>query len=855
MRPLRTFTVLPSLPDELAPLLRIAYDVHWAWNHDAIDLFRRLDGDLWESAGHNPVRLLGSISQDRLDEAAANPAYLAHMERVVDVFDEYDAAPTTWFSRTHGDREDLVVAYFSAEFGITECLSIFAGGLGILAGDHLKSASDLGVPLVGVGLLYQQGYFRQRLSERGWQQEFYEENDFSTLPLQRVRSPEGEPVRVEVPFPDRSVRADVWRADVGRVGLYLLDTNIAANAPADRDITDQLYGGDRDMRIRQELVLGVGGFRALEKLGIRPTVYHMNEGHSAFLVLEWIRRMMETEGLSFAEAREAAAGLVFTTHTPVPAGHDRFEPQLAEAYLGSYGEAFGLEAREFLGLGRVNPEQPDEAFGPTQLALRTAAHVNGVSELHGKVTRDMFAPVWPGLPVEEVPVTSITNGVHFESWISLEMKQLYDRYLGPAWHEEPAAEDVWALVERIGPGELWRTHQRRRERLVAFAKGRLRRQLAERGAPQAEIDVADVVLEPGALTIGFARRFATYKRGTLLLSDPDRLARLLNDPERPAQIIYAGKAHPADDAGKQLIQDIIELTRRPDLRRRLVFLVDYDMSVARYLLQGADVWLNTPIRPLEASGTSGMKAAANGVLNMSTLDGWWDEAHEPGVGWAIGTRRPFDDPTERDRSEAQALYDLLERDVVPLFYDRDVDGLPRRWIAMMKQSIAKLNHRFTTHRMVREYTERFYLPAAERRAVMGARGGEHAKDFAAWRAKVTAAWPRVRVVSVDAGERDSLRVGEAMTVEAVVHLAGLEPQDVTVQVYTGAVDAGGELIAGTSTDMQPGAATGADHRFSTTGVRYPESGTHGLNVRVLPAHPDLGAPLPGLITWAQRQPA
>ncbi len=850
MRPQKTFTVLPSLPDELTPLLRIAYDLHWAWNHDAIDLFRRLDGDMWEAVGHNPVRMLGTISQERLDQAAGNPAYLAHMERVVSVFDEYDAAPTTWFSRTHGDRNDLVVAYFSAEFGITECLSIFAGGLGILAGDHLKSASDLGVPLVGVGLLYQQGYFRQRLSERGWQQEFYEENDFATLPVERVRSPEGEPVRVEVPFPGRTVYADVWRADVGRVGLYLLDTNLSVNAPEDRDVTDQLYGGDNEMRIRQEVVLGVGGFRALEKLGIKPTDYHMNEGHSAFLVLEWIRRIMETEGLTFAEAREAAAGLVFTTHTPVPAGHDRFDPQLAEAYVGAYRKDFAMEAREFLGLGRVDPSRSDEPFGPTALALRTAVHINGVSALHGEVAREMFAPVWPGLPVPEVPVSGITNGVHFESWISLEMKQLYDRYLGPAWHEEPASEDLWAFVERIGPGELWRTHQRRRERLVAFAKSRLRRQLTERGAPQAEIDVADVVLEPGALTIGFARRFATYKRGTLVLSDPDRLAAILNDADRPVQIIYAGKAHPADDAGKQLIQDIIELTRRPDLRRRLVFLVDYDMTVARYLLQGADVWLNTPIRPLEASGTSGMKAAANGVLNMSTLDGWWDEAYEPGVGWAIGTRKPFDDAAERDRSEAQALYDLLERDVVPLFYDRDVDGLPRRWIEMMRQSIELLNHRFNTHRMVREYTEQCYLPAAERRARMGARRGEHAKAFAAWRHKVTAAWPEVRIVSVDAGTQDSLRVGEPVTVEAVVHLGDLAPGDVSVQVYQGPVGGGGDLGEGAATEMRHRGAHGADHRFSATGISYGQSGTHGLTIRVLPAHADLGTPLPGLITWA-----
>lgn len=716
MKPIATFDVIPALPESLECLRDLAYNLRWAWDHDTIELFRCLDEDLWEATGHNPALMLGTVDQDRLEAAVSDTGFMAHLERVTRDFDAYVNEPSSWFDRAHGTADSPLMAYFSAEFGLTECLAIFAGGLGVLAGDHLKSGSDLGIPLVAVGLLYEKGYFRQYLNVAGWQQEVYRDNDFQNLPLTLERRPDGKPLTVDVLYLDRQVVAQVWRADVGRVLLYLLDTNVPANQrPEDRDITDHLYGGDLETRIRQEIMLAIGGYRALEALDLQPTVYHMNEGHSAFLALERIRRLVETRDLSFAEAREAtSASTVFTTHMPVPAGHDYFPPDLVNRYFADYARVFELSREEFLALGRRHPERAETAFCPTVLALRLAAHSNGVSCLHGEVAREMWQGLWPGVPKDEIPIGHVTNGVHFRSWISLEMNQLYDRYLGPGWREDPADETVWQRAERIAPEELWRTHERRRERMVVFTRRRLRNQLQRRGAPQAEIEAADEVLDPAALTIGFARRFATYKRATLVLRDPERLAHILNDPQRPVQIIFAGKAHPRDDAGKELIRQIVTMSRQEAFHRRLVFLEDYDMAVARYLVQGSDVWLNTPRRPREASGTSGMKAAANGALNLSTLDGWWDEAYQPDVGWAIGRGEVYEDHEEQDKVEAEALYDLLERDVVPVFYDRGADRLPGRWIAHMQASIGSLCHFFNAHRMIRDYAERFYLPTAAR---------------------------------------------------------------------------------------------------------------------------------------------
>ncbi len=688
MKPVRTFHVVPSLPQPIEALRKIALNLRWCWSHESIELFRRLDRDLWETVGHNPVLLLGTIEQSKLEEAATDDAFLAHLKRVETDLASYLGADSTWFHRNYtGDVPQI--AYFSAEFGLTECLSIFAGGLGILAGDHLKSASDLGVPLIGVGLLYQQGYFRQYLNQSGWQQEAYVSNDFHNLPVETVYSSRRQPLVIDIELAGHPVFAQVWKVQVGRVSLYLLDTNINANSrPENRDLTDQLYGGDRETRIRQEILLGIGGYRALQRLGLQPTVFHMNEGHSAFLALEHIRHLMHTRGLNFAEARElASSSLVFTTHTPVEAGHDYFSADLVNRYFGEMAHDFGLSLQDFMDLGRSD-KSPE--FCMTVLALRTAARANGVSKLHGEVSRNMWQSLWPGVPVDEVPIRHVTNGVHFRSWISAELNQLYDRYLGPNWREEPANSDVWSRVKSIPAEELWRTHERRRERLVAWTRRRVRDQRIRRAASQAEIDAAAEVLDPDALTIGFARRFATYKRATLILHDMDRLRRLLTDPVRPVQLIFAGKAHPADEAGKELIRKITEVSRDPELGRQVVFLEDYDMAVARSLVQGVDVWLNTPLRPNEASGTSGMKAAANAVLNLSVPDGWWDEVWDDPhnsrlMGWAIGHGEEYSDPNYQDQVEAEALYDLIERDVIPTYYDnRGADRIPRKWVERMK---------------------------------------------------------------------------------------------------------------------------------------------------------------------------
>lgn len=615
------------------------------------------------------------------------------------------------------------------------------------------------------------------------------------------------------------------------------------------------------MRVKQEILLGIGGYRALQTAGVQPVVYHMNEGHSAFLSLEHVRGLMERYRLSFAEARELASpSLIFTGHTPVDAGHDYFAPDLMDRYFTDYVRALGLSRQEFLALGRRNAGDDRESFCMTVLALRLAASSNGVSKLHGEVSRRMWQGIWPGVPVEEVPIGHVTNGVHFRSWISHEMNQLYDRYLGPQWREAANGE-LWRRVETIPAEELWRTHERRRERLVAFARRRLTDQLKRRGAPQSEVDAAAEVLDTEALTIGFARRFATYKRATLLLRDTERLARILNDTKHPVQIIYAGKAHPRDSGGKELIQKIVALARNPAFRRHVVFLEDQDMAVSRYLVQGCDVWLNTPLRPLEASGTSGMKAAANGALNVSTLDGRWDEAwrnslmeSEP-IGWAIGKGEKYDDPAQQDQVEAEALYDLLERDVVPSFYERGPDRLPRRWIARMKSSLQNLCPTYSTHRMLRDYTERFYLPAAERFTRLEAECAAAARRLSAWTSLVRREWSQVRVERLEDDPVAELKVGEMICVQARLRLGALSPADVMVELYLGALDASGEIVQPAHFRMHF-TAIQADgtHLFEAGGVPCCRSGLQGYTIRVLPHHPDLTARfMPGLITWADPQ--
>ncbi len=851
MKPTHTFTIIPSLPPKLEPLRGLANNLHWAWNHDTIDLFRRLDRDLWETSGHNPVLMLGTIRQERLEEIVEDDGYLAQLERVSGELERYLKSRSTWYHRQAQAKEGALIAYFSAEFGLSECLPIYSGGLGILSGDHLKSASELGLPLVGVGLLYQQGYFRQYLNVDGWQQEHYPDNDFYNLPISLERQISGVPLTVEVQYPGRTVRAQVWRADVGRVPLYLLDTNLPENQPKDRDITDQLYGGDLDMRIQQEILLGIGGVRALQTLGLSPVAYHMNEGHSAFLGLERIRLLMAEHGVSFWEALEAArAGSLFTTHTPVPAGIDWFAPDLVDYYFRSLYPSLGLDRKAFLGLGRPNPNNDQDHFCMAILAMRLAAYTNGVSQLHGGVSRTMWSYVWPDLPQDEVPITSVTNGIHARSWISHDVADLFDRYLGPRWRDRPGDQTIWRRVDRIPDEELWRTHERRRERLVAFARRRLSTQLAQRGARPAEIEQAGEVLDPSALTIGFARRFATYKRATLIMRDLDRLMRILNRRDQPVQIIFAGKAHPADNPGKELIRQIIHAARHPDLRNRIVFIEDYDMVVARYLVQGCDVWLNTPVRPHEASGTSGMKATVNGALNLSTLDGWWIEGYTAETGWAIGSGEVYEDRAYQDQVEAAALYQLLEDDVVPLFYARGRDGLPRGWIAKMKAAMRQHGAVFNTNRMVREYAERFYLPTIDQYSRLADNGLARARALAEWKGHLRQHWNDLRIDRVQANGATDLQVGQQLEVTADVYLNQLRPTDVTVEIYWGPVDARDEVVRGKALPMLVARSKGDGNYVFAGAVPCETSGRYGFALRILPSHPDQGSVFEtGLIKW------
>ena len=849
--PAHTYTVIPRIPDRLKDLVRIAMNLGWTWDPEAIDLFRRLDPNqlLWERCYANPIKMLGLVSQERLGELISDEGFLAHLDRVGAKLSNYLERPT-WFAQAY-PTSGLCVAYFCAEFGIVEGIRLYSGGLGILAGDYLKSASDLGIPLVAVGLLYRRGYFRQYLNADGWQQEAYPEADYSTLPLTLERRPDGDPVTVEVEFPGRKLRAQVWRAQVGRVPLYLLDTDLKTNAAEDRGITEYLYGGDRDMRLRQEILLGVGGIRALAMLGIEPTVCHINEGHPAFLALERIRRLVERHKVSFTEAREAVtASNIFTTHTPVPAGIDVFAPDLIERYFASYCAQLGLSRDEFLALGRQNPADPQEPFSMAVLAIRLSGATNGVSTLHGRVSRKMWAGLWPGVPVEDLPITSITNGVHVRGWISHDLAGLFDAYLGPHWISHPADQSVWGRVDQIPDAELWRTHERRRERLVAFARRRLRTQLEQRGAPPAERERSDEVLDPKALTIGFARRFATYKRATLLFRDPERLARILSNPERPVQIIYAGKAHPADQEGKDFIRQVVHYARRPEFRQRIVFLEDYDIKVGRYLYQGVDVWLNTPRRPLEASGTSGMKATANGAINISVLDGWWDEAYDGANGWAVGRGEEYEDAGYHDQVESHAIYQMLESEVVPMFYTRGRDGLPREWVRRMKNAMRTVCPVFSAYRMVKEYTERLYLPAERWWATLGAKGLERARALATWKARVRSGWREVAVLSVKADGVAPLEAGATRPVQAEVALGSLRSEDVSVVLYSGPLSGEGEILSASVSDMKvEGTPRVGAYLYSGT-LQGKTTGLHGFRVRILPAHEDLFSPLAmNCIVW------
>jgi starch phosphorylase len=846
------FTVVPKLPEKIERLRDVAQNLYWSWFPEAVGLFFRIDPDLWNSLNHNPIRMLGIVSQERLEELAVDDTFLAHLQRVWARMQEYMGS-STWHERYPDTPKEFSVAYFSAEFGVHECVSIYSGGLGVLAGDHLKAASDLALPLVGIGLLYREGYHSQYLNADGWQQERYPQNDFYTMPLTLVRDDNGDDLLIEVEYPERPVKARIWKCQVGQAPLYLLDTDVEDNDPDNRAITARLYGGDSDMRIRQEILLGMGGVRALRALDIHPTVYHMNEGHSAFMALQRIKELIHREGITVEHAIEAVkATILFTTHTPVAAGNDMFPRETVEYYFRNYVEDIGIPMERLLAWGRQDRADQREPFAMPVLALRLSAAANGVSALHGQVSRGMWARTWQGVPENEVPITSVTNGVHIPSWVSWDMGRLYDRYLGPDWVNQPHEPEVWARIEEVPDAELWRTHERRRERLVNFARRRLVAQCLERGEPKAAIKAVSEALDPDVLTIAFARRFATYKRANMLLIDPERLVRILTDAERPVQMIIAGKAHPADTQGKELIRNIIHFLRKYDVRDRVVFIPDYDINVARYMVQGADCWLNTPRRPMEASGTSGMKAAANGVLNVSIPDGWWCEAERLGEnGWSIGRGEMYENHDEQDVVESEMLYELLESEIVPTFYDRPRGDVPRHWVERMKAAIGTIGPVFNTHRMVREYCTRFYIPSTIRRAELRVDKRRRSGDLAAWKQKVRECWGQVHFVKVQSGSRDGLPYGSKLSVQADVALAALDEEDVTVEIYFGDIDRYGRIPEGTPVEMDfVGRTEDKAWRFEGA-IHCRKTGQQGFCVRVIPNHEDLAQKHEtGLISWA-----
>ncbi|KHG43121.1 MAG: glycosyltransferase family 1 protein [Aphanizomenon flos-aquae KM1D3_PB] len=854
MQPIRTFNVSPSLPSRLEPLRKLAYNLHFDWNVESKDLFRRLDPDLWESTHHNPVLMLGTISQSRLLEVVEDEGFLAQVDRAARQLEDY-LQEYTWYKKQRNQHQKECYAYFSAEFGLVDCLPIYSGGLGVLAGDHLKSASDLGLPLVGVGLLYQQGYFAQYLNADGWQQERYLINDFYNMPLHLERNPDGTELRIAVDYPGRKVYARVWRVQVGTVPLYMLDTNIEPNKAYDHDITDQLYGGDIDMRIHQEIMLGIGGVQMLKALGYEVTAYHMNEGHAAFSALERIRILIQEKGLNYREAKQVVSSSnIFTTHTPVPAGIDLFAPDKMLHYLGYYADIFGLPKEQFLGLGRENTGDLSAPFSMAVLALKMATFSNGVAQLHGVVSRQMFQGLWQKVPVEEVPIAAITNGVHARSCVSKSTQELYDRYLGPNWSSAPPDSQLWERMDAIPDEELWRNHERCRLDMVLYVREHLVKHLRDRGASASDIVQAQEVLDPNVFTIGFARRFATYKRATLWMRDLERIKRiLLANKHRKVQFVIAGKAHPKDIPGKELIRDINHFIREHHLEKQVVFVPNYDIHIARLMVAGCDIWLNTPRRPREASGTSGMKAAMNGLPNLSVLDGWWDEADYVRTGWAIGHGENYDDSNYQDEIEANALYELLEKEVIPLFYDhRDGDGLPRPWVAKMKDAIRLNCPFFNTARMVREYAMRAYFPASDRYHTLTVDNYAPAKELAAWKAKLGEHWFNIKIKDVDVSAASDIEVNQTVAVKAKVDLATLKNDDVQVELYQGSIDANGDIVNAVPVIMDYQGQDAENSSLYTANITYTTSGLQGLSLRVLPRNQYLSSPYePRLIAWAE----
>lgn len=841
MKILGQVAVYPTPDPRITRLSELAYNLWWSWHFEAQALYSDLDSALWEEVNHNPVLFLRRVSQQKLDAAADDSNYVDRYNAVMAAFDAYMHPDRTWYDRAYPGQRDRLIAYFSAEFGLHEALPIYSGGLGVLAGDHCKAASDLGLPFVGVGFLYPQGYFQQRFDSEGHQQAVYDKLNFADVPATPARTPDGQEIMICVDLPGRSVYAKVWRIQVGRVPIYLMDTDVERNPPADRELLARLYQGNQELRISQEVVLGIGGVRVLRALGLQPAIWHMNEGHAAFLQLERIRSYVQDDGLDFDTALWAAkANSLFTTHTPVPAGNDAFPLPLMDRFFGNYWGQMGVSREQFMDLGCFDFPWGTQ-FSMTVVALRTTGRANGVSRLHGEVSRSIWRGLWPGVPLPEIPIGHVTNGVHVDSWTDPKLAALYDRYLGPTWREQMDNPATWQAIAKIPDAELWNLHVATKGELIEAARRAQVNHLVRIGADPARINAAGQALDPNILTIGFARRFATYKRATLIFRDQERLKRILNNPARPVQILFAGKAHPADEPGKALIQFIYQMSQQPGFAGRIAFLEGYDINMARALVAGVDVWLNTPRRPLEASGTSGQKAGMNGVPSLSVLDGWWVEGYNGENGWAIGEERKYPDEASQDEADVLSLYRLLEDEVVPRFYERGEDGIPHNWVTEMRATITSIAPAFNLNRMLKEYVTLYYMPASAQGRRLGQDGFAGARALTEWQRRVVAGWPQVSLTA-SGPQVGEIRVGQSVAVEAVLRVGALNREDVAVELVYGRRDG----ASGTDVELQDASVlpmtfvSGSDGEYHYRGdMTSPNSGSFVYGVRIRPYHADM----------------
>ena len=835
---LNKVTVVPSLPEKIKGLKDLSRNMWWTWNYDSQELFEEIDGDLWKEVNRNPVIFLKQVSQKKLEEKSSDKKYCAKYDKVMKKFDQYLNEKNTWFNATHKDYSQGEIAYFCAEYGIHESLPIYSGGLGILAGDHVKSASDLGLPFVAVGFLYREGYFIQQIDKHGQQHSHYEHFDFSNFPVEPAKDENDDELYVNIKILGRAVYVKVWKLNVGRVTLYLLDTDIKQNDPEDRKLTHRLYGGDHEMRIKQEMLLGIAGVRALRKMNINPSVWHMNEGHAAFLSLERTKEYVQNDNLSFEQATEITrAGSVFTTHTPVPAGNDAFDFHLIEKYFSDYWPTLDATRDEFFDLGREQRPDGSQAFSMTILALKMAGRANGVSELHGKVSRGLWKHVWKGLESVEVPISHVTNGVHSETWIAKDLQDLFASELDKNWVSKLDDPDMWAKIDNIPNDKLWNTHIDLKGKLVDFIHERVKAQRARHGETVEQLQEIKTIGDKNILTLGFARRFATYKRATLIFRDLERLEKILNNPEKPVQIVFAGKAHPADKPGQELIKRIYEISRMPQFKDKIIILENYDMNMGRHLVSGVDIWLNNPRRPHEASGTSGEKAGMNGAMNFSVLDGWWVEGfngdEENRNGWAIGDNRDYDDKDLQDRIDSVSMYNTLENEIIPAYYAKDKS----KWIKIMKNSISSTAEFFNTSRMLKEYTQKLYMPAAVQAKKFSKDEYKVTKDFAHWRNLLERNWQSIKIKVLSNQNMDEqFEVGKEVEIEAEVYLPGIGPDSIEPEIVLARIQ-NEEVITLKTFKMKLTKEAQKDTYIFNGSFEIDERGYYGYNVRISASHP------------------